>query len=252
MAKIIKIESPKLENPPQKLSERSVLESVHQGLKDIDQLIKSHLSQNLSDMAARILIVEDEPMISDDLAFIVSEHGYVVAGQAYDGPEALDMIHNRQPDIVLLDISLDHQMSGLDVARHIRQKYHIPFIFITSHSHSEILHAAKELLPEGFIVKPFKQKDILATLEIVIHRNQHKNNHLPFLTAEELNTAFQTHITPKEYDIMTDLALGLSNESIAEKHFISRNTVKTHLKNIYAKVGIESRNQIASIMYRVT
>lgn len=201
-------------------------------------------------MTVKILIVEDEPMISEDLACILDNEGYQVIGQAYEGSTALDMIHNRQPDIILLDIALDHQMSGLDVAQHINNKYGLPFIFITSFSDKLTLDLAKNLLPQGYIVKPFKKKDILATLEIVAHRVMIQRQKSQYYSHDELNQGLNDQITPKEYEILLDVALGMNNEKIGEKHFISLNTVKTHLKRIFIKLNIESRSQIARKMYR--
>jgi len=201
-------------------------------------------------MSLKILIVEDEPLISEDIASIITKEGYQVIGQAYDGISAMDIIHNRKPDIVLLDISLDHQMSGIDIAKIINDKYNIPFIFITSYSDKQTLDQAKNLLPEGYIVKPFKKKDILATLEIVAHRVKIQKQKSPYFSLEEMNQGLEDHITPKEYDILLDVVSGMSNEKICEKHYISLNTVKTHMKRIFVKLEIENRSQIAAKMYR--
>ncbi|HMR89302.1 MAG TPA: response regulator transcription factor [Saprospiraceae bacterium] len=201
-------------------------------------------------MSLKILIVEDEPLISEDIASIITKEGYQVIGQAYDGISALDIIHNRKPDIVLLDISLDHQITGIDIAKIINNKYSIPFIFITSYSDKQTLDQAKNLLPEGYIVKPFKKKDILATLEIVAHRVKIQKQKSPYFSLEEMNQGLEDQITPKEYDILLDVVSGMSNEKICEKHYISLNTVKTHMKRIFVKLEIENRSQIAAKMYR--
>ncbi|MGK2861518.1 MAG: response regulator transcription factor [Chitinophagaceae bacterium] len=201
-------------------------------------------------MSAKILIVEDEPLICEDLAFILTKEGYQIIGQAYDGLSALDIIHNSQPEIVLLDIALNHQISGLDVAKIINDKYKLPFIFITSFSDKHTLNEAKSLLPEGYIVKPFRKKDILATLEIVSHRINLKKQQSRYLHIFEINKTIFNELTLKEYDIIIDIAEGLSNDQISEKHFISLNTVKTHVKRIFAKLDIVNRGQIASRLYR--
>jgi len=201
-------------------------------------------------MSCKILIVEDEPMISEDLAMIVSGAGYNVIGQAYDGLTAMDMMHNRHPDIILLDISLDHQMSGIDIAAQINEKFQLPFIFITSFSDKHTLDKAKSVLPQGYIVKPFKKSDILATLEIVAFRSLEQNKKSPYLTVDEVNLKLTDHLTLKEYEILLDIVEGLSNEQIGEKHFIALNTVKTHLKRSFVKMDIMSRTQVASKLFR--
>lgn len=201
-------------------------------------------------MPIRILITEDEPLICSDLASIVTAEAYQVVGTAFDGHTALELIHSRRPDIVLLDIGLPGQLTGLDVAEQINKNFGIPFIFITSYSDRDTLQVAKSLLPEGYIVKPFKKKDILTTLEIVSFRVQHQKTKGNFRSLEEINTGLSDNITKKEYEILVDVTNGLTNEMIAEKHFISLNTVKTHLKRIFTKLDISTRNKIPGIIYR--
>lgn len=195
-------------------------------------------------MATKILIVEDEPLISADLELILSKEGYNIVGKAYNGVDALDMLHTRQPQIVLLDIVLSHAMSGLDVAQIINEKYKIPFIFITSFSDKDTLNKAKNLYPAGYIVKPFKKKDIIATVEILNFKVENETKS-PYKTMEEINQSLFDRITPKEYEILIDVVEGLSNEKISEKHFVSINTVKTHLKRVFTKLDINSRTQVS-------
>jgi DNA-binding NarL/FixJ family response regulator len=201
-------------------------------------------------MSLKVLIVEDEPLISEDLAIMLNKEGYQVVGQAFDGTTALDLLHLRQPDIALLDIALNHSITGLDIARVIHEKYHIPFIFITSYSDKQTLDQAKNLLPEGYIVKPFKKRDIFATLEIVAHRINVKKQQTKYLTLSELNKNLSDPLTPKEYEIILDIVQGYSNDQLCEKHFISLNTVKTHLKRIFSKMDISNRSQLAGLLFR--
>lgn len=201
-------------------------------------------------MEIRILIVEDEPLISEDLSMILANEGYQICGQAYEGTEALSMVKNLSPDLVLLDISLGSPaVNGFDIAEYLNNKYKIPFIFITSFSDNYTLDMAKDLYPEGYIVKPFKKKDILASIGIIAHKI--KNRYIsPYLSLEDLNKTLKTNITPKEYELLLDLCQGLSNIEISDKHFISLNTVKTHIKRSFVKLKVESRNQIASLLLR--
>ena len=145
-------------------------------------------------MSQKILIVEDEPLIAEDLSLILEKEGYIVVGIANDGTTALDMLHSKQPNLALLDIALDSSMSGLDIAKVINEKYQIPFIFITSFSDKYTLDKAKDVYPYGYIVKPFKRKDILANIEIALHRSKKKPQSL-YRTIEELNIRSNPDIT---------------------------------------------------------
>jgi len=200
-------------------------------------------------MPQKILIVEDEPIIAEDLSMILQKEGYQIVGIANDGSTALDLLHSQHPEIVLLDIALDSSMSGFDIAKIINEKYHIPFIFITSFSDKHTLEQAKNVYPHGYIVKPFKKKDILANIEIALHRSQKKPKSM-YRSIDELNEYAGQKISPKEYGILVDLTKGKSNQELCDIHFISMNTVKTHLKRIFSKLDIKTRVQAIAIMIR--
>jgi len=200
-------------------------------------------------MPQKILIVEDEPIIAEDLSMILEKAGYSVVGIANDSTRALDLLHSQSPDLALLDIALDSSLSGIDIADIINKKYQIPFIFITSFSDKHTLEKAKDVYPHGYIVKPFKKKDILANIEIALHRSQKKPMPI-YRSLEELNTISNQKISTKEYEILLDLIKGKSNQELCEIHFISMNTVKTHLKRIFSKLDIKARVQAIAIMIR--
>lgn len=200
-------------------------------------------------MPQKILIVEDEPIIAEDLSMILQKAGYQVIGIANDGTTALDLLHSQYPEIVLLDIALNSLLSGFDIARVINEKYKIPFIFITSFSDKNTLEQAKNLYPHGYIVKPFKKKDIMANIEIALHRSQQKPKSI-YRSIEELNDYARQKVSAKEYEILIDLTKGKSNQELCDIHFISMNTVKTHLKRVFSKLDIKTRVQAIAIMIR--
>ena len=120
----------------------------------------------------KILIVEDEPLIADDIAFILEDEGYKIVGKAIDTSEALSIITAQKPDLILLDISLDDDDDGVDLAQKINKDYHIPFIFITSHTDKLTINRVKKTSPCGFIVKPFKAAEILSTVAIALYKSR--------------------------------------------------------------------------------
>lgn len=195
----------------------------------------------------KILIVEDEPIIAEDLSILLKNVGYDIVGVANSGSVALDLLHIRKPDLALLDIALDTGITGIDIAQVINTKYQIPFIFITSFSDRLTLEKVKDVYPDGYIVKPFKKKEILANIEIAMHRSKKKarNSHR---SLEELNVIAHQKISPKEYEILLDLIKGKSNQELCDIHFISMNTVKTHLKRIFSKLDVKTRVQAVALM----
>lgn len=188
----------------------------------------------------RVLIVEDEPLIAEDISGFLEEIEYSCAGIAYDGNTALDMLLNRHPDIVLLDITLDGNMTGIDIAHIINEKYDLPFVYLTSHSDKATLDNAKKTLPYGYIVKPFNEKDLISTLEMALFRHARENkNNLKDLYV--INNRISNPLTSKEYICLQQLTEGLTNKQMAEKQFVSVNTIKTHLKNLFLKLDVKNR-----------
>lgn len=190
--------------------------------------------------AIRVLIVEDEPLIAEDLSDLLSEMNYTPAGVAYDSETALDMLVNRHPDIALLDINIEGNMNGIDLAKIIRDKHKIPFVFLTSHSDKTTIDQAKQTLPYGFIVKPFNERDLFSALEVALYRYSKETlTVLPDL--EVINTQLNLELTEKEYTCLQQLCEGFTNKQMAEKQFVSINTVKTHLKNLFLKLDVPNR-----------
>lgn len=119
-----------------------------------------------------VLVVEDEFVIANDLCLILSGAGYSVLGVAESVAEARDLIGRRKPDMVLLDIYLKGKETGIDLAKELEDDT-IPFIFISANDNRSILEQVKATQPSGYIVKPFREKDILTTLEIGRYRHAH-------------------------------------------------------------------------------
>jgi CheY-like chemotaxis protein len=118
-------------------------------------------------MAARsILIVEDEGLIALHLMEILAGAGYGVREPVSSGEDALMHVEKiPRPDLILMDITLDGQLDGIETAARIRRRYDIPVIFLTAHSNDTISARAKEASPCGYIIKPVIEKDLLAHVE---------------------------------------------------------------------------------------
>lgn len=188
----------------------------------------------------RVLIVEDEPLIAEDISDFLGHIDYATAGIAYDSETALDYLVNRNPDLVLLDISIEGSMNGRELAEIIKKKYNIPYLFITSHSDKETLAAASKTIPYGFIVKPFNEKDLMASIEMAVVRHAQENKSLiPKLN--DINQVLGINITQKEYICLEQILQGSTNKQMAELQYVSINTIKTHLKNLFQKLDVTNR-----------
>ena len=122
-------------------------------------------------MKSKILIVEDQFIEANNLRLILDRAGYTVIPIASSFAEAIEMLDRHKPDLVLLDIYLDGALTGIDVAKILISR-NIPFVYLSANSNRKIFLAAKATKPYGFLVKPFRQRDVLATLEVAFELNE--------------------------------------------------------------------------------
>ncbi len=118
----------------------------------------------------KVLIVEDEPNYSDTLEMFVDELGYLVSGVAPEGEMATRLFRQEQPDIVLMDIHLEGQLSGVELARRFQKAQPTPIIFITSFSDKETFAKAKETAPSAYLTKPFDPEALERSMELAIQQ----------------------------------------------------------------------------------
>jgi len=190
----------------------------------------------------RVLIVEDEQVIDDNIFMYLDNDDFEVSGISYDSEEAKEELENNTPDAAILDVNLTSDEDGIEIAARINRQYQIPFLFLTSYSDKETLKRAKAVNPSGYIVKPFNEKTLLASLEIAISNHAASlNRKMPALSSEKVNRSLLSPLSDREFEIVELVYQGITNNQIAEKIFVSVNTVKTHLKNIYLKLDANTR-----------
>jgi len=122
-------------------------------------------------MKQKILIVEDEFIVANDLRIMLEKAGYKVCGIAPSVVKALELIESKEPSWILLDIFLQGDKTGIDLAGQLTEMG-IPFIYISANTNQGILEAAKATLPYGFLVKPFREKDLMVMLDIARYRHE--------------------------------------------------------------------------------
>jgi len=123
-------------------------------------------------MNARILVVEDEALIADDLQTTLQRLGYDVPAPLATGREAIDAAAGLKPQLVLMDIKLQGTMDGIDAADVIHNEYGIPIVFLTSHSDEATLARAMAISPSGYLIKPFNDRELRTAVEVARHRHQ--------------------------------------------------------------------------------
>ena len=117
----------------------------------------------------RILIVEDETLVSFDLKNIISNLGYEVVGVVRTGEDAFSKAFQEKPDLILMDIMLSGKLNGIDTAEQIKKSMDVPIIYLTAYGDNETLQNAKLTKPFGYIIKPFEERTIHSAIEIALY-----------------------------------------------------------------------------------
>lgn len=191
----------------------------------------------------KIFIIEDEAIIAEDIAELCRLLGYEVMDTAHSAGQALNILKDEQPDLILLDINLEDDIDGIEIAEYINGHYSIPFIFLTSYADIETLKRAKKTKPMGYIVKPFNKEQLLSTIEIALH-NASQNTIPGGLDIDRINERLSINITGREAAVLRHIFNGKTNKQMGELECISVNTVKYYIKQLYLKLDANSRSKL--------
>ncbi len=126
----------------------------------------------------RILIVEDDEIISHLIAIMLEPNGYSIAGKVGSGEEAVIKAADLEPDLILMDISLTGNMDGVTAAQYIFQLFRMPVVFLTAHYDEELLERAKTAQPLGYILKPFTDKELVSNVELALNNHNFRKKYL--------------------------------------------------------------------------
>ena len=118
----------------------------------------------------KILLVEDDDVIAKVADWRLKNLGYTVCGRATNAAAAMELVVNAKPDIVLMDINIQGDLDGIETAKMIKKGFNIPVVYVTSHSDGPTLERARETRPDGFIVKPFDDKDLRVAIELALKK----------------------------------------------------------------------------------
>lgn len=194
----------------------------------------------------KIVIVDDHPLVRRGLASVISMQPNVkFAGEATNGQEALLVIEETQPDLVLIDLKLADE-SGLDVIKTARARGIVSkFILLTSSASREDFLKAEEVLVDGYVLKEALPEELLFAIQLV-HKG--RKYYDPGLMEDKMRMSGSSptdELTPKEKEVLIELGQGACNREIASRLFISEFTVKKHVSQILAKLQVADRTQAA-------
>ena len=121
---------------------------------------------------ARVMVVEDEAVVALHLRQELLKLGYTVAGVATAGEQALKMVEEVFPDVVLMDIHIQGELDGIETAKRIPRYLHIPVIYLTAYSEDTTLKRAGDTYPYGYLIKPFLDRELHATIKMALERSR--------------------------------------------------------------------------------
>jgi signal transduction histidine kinase len=119
----------------------------------------------------RIVVIEDEQIVSKDIQFRLKRFGYEIAGAAASGEEAVALVAETLPDLVMMDVMLKGDMTGTEAAEIIRRDYAIPVIYLTAYADQATLNQAKITEPYGYVLKPFDERELQTAIEMALYKS---------------------------------------------------------------------------------
>src|SRR5687767_10597492 len=166
--------------------------------------------------------------------------GIEVVGEASNGKELLELLAKEEPDIALVDIRMP-EMDGLEAAREIREHHQkIGVIMLTAYDDRQFVVEAVRAGARGYVLKARDAEHLIQTVRLVAGGNMVIDPQLVVALAEERDRRAET-LTAREIEVLQLLAFGHTNKDIAERLYISPDTVKTHLEHIFEKLGASDR-----------
>jgi two-component system, cell cycle sensor histidine kinase and response regulator CckA len=120
----------------------------------------------------QIMVVEDESIVAEDMKAMLEGFGYAVPAVAFSGEDAVKKACDMHPDLVLMDIVLKGQMSGVEAVEHIRAHCNIPVVYVTAYADENTVRRAKVTEPFGYLLKPFDAKELQTAIEIALYKHQ--------------------------------------------------------------------------------
>jgi DNA-binding NarL/FixJ family response regulator len=198
----------------------------------------------------RLVVVDDHALFRAGLTSLLADmNEFEIVGEASNGMEALDIIHDSQPDIVLLDVNMPG-LSGVEVVEKIRESNDCKILMLTISKHEEDLFGAINAGADGYLIKNVDPEDLRkAILQIF----EGKSVLSPDVTRPVLkavtgisNLTTEHDLSSREIEVLNCLAKGMTTIEIASELFISDNTVKTHIRHILEKLDASNRAEAVS------
>lgn len=203
-----------------------------------------------------VLIVDDHSLFRDGIVSLLEAAGHHVVGQVGNGKRAIEVAAEAQPDLILMDIEMP-EMTGIEALRTIKQDNpDMKIVMLTVSEDDDDLIAAAQAGADGYLLKNLDGEEFLSLLaglsqgEAAMTRKTAGRLLQRMSAAEAVPQESQDLLTERESELLSQIALGLSNKEIAHALSISENTVKFHVKNVLQKLNASNRTEAVSVGIR--
>ena len=206
----------------------------------------------------RVMLVDDQPLVRNGFASLLQSRGHEVVAEASNGREALDIVKDAAPDVILMDIRMP-EMGGLETTRLLKAQYpDITIVMLTVSDDEHDLFEAVKSGAHSYLLKDLEATEFFDALESI----QRGEAVLPTRLAGKLLDEFRAQakavaspdgvevLSAREHEVLDLVAQGMMNKEVADKLFISENIVKYHTKNILDKLHLQNRAQVIAWVVR--
>ena len=193
----------------------------------------------------RVMAVDDHPLLRDGIsALIANQTDMELVAEASNGREALVLFRTHRPDITLMDLQMP-EMSGIDAISAIRGEFpDARIIMLTTHAGDVQVSRALKAGARAYLLKGLLRKELLETIRAVFVGQKRVSAEI---AAEIAEHATDDALTPREIDVLSLVARGNANKAVAAQLSLTEETVKSHIRNILAKLGANDRTHAVAI-----
>ncbi|MEQ9592850.1 MAG: response regulator transcription factor [Cyclobacteriaceae bacterium] len=193
----------------------------------------------------RVLIVEDDPEIRSSFSMIVdSSQKFTVINSYSNCEDAIKHLNTDKPDIVLMDVELPGGMNGIQGTKIIKDKSpDSDIIMVTVYEDSEMVYEALKSGASGYITKSANYMELLTALEEITKGGAPMSSKIARMVIDNFHVNPNSPLTKRETEILQLISEGKTYTQISEELFISKETSKTHIKNIYSKLQVRSKSE---------
>ena len=185
----------------------------------------------------RILLIEDELIIAKDIKLTLGKFNFAKVDIAKNTTQANDLFSKMGYDLIISDINLNEEKDGIDLIAEFNAVKQLPVVYLTAYSDSEIIERAQNTSPFAYLLKPFNESQLKATINLaLINFNKNSNK----LDANNNNIEKLEQLTKREKEVLVTLSNGNSTKDIADILCISSQTVEKHKQNIREKLNLRT------------